>query len=124
MNGGDWGKRKRRLGLAGEEFAAALLSEAGLKILVRNFRCYLGEIDIIAEEGTLLVFVEVRSRSSGRLGWGEESVTPNKQRKLRLLADYYLKVRGCREYPALRFDVVAVRWEGEKPVHRWLKGVF
>lgn len=118
------GKRKRSLGLASEEFTAAYLAEAGVKILARNYRCSLGEIDIIAQDGEVLVFVEVRSRSSGRLGWGEESVTPVKQHKLRLVAGYYLKGLGYRAYPPLRFDVVAVRWEGGNPMARWLKGVF
>lgn len=111
------------MGLAGEEFAARILVEAELKILERNYRCSLGEIDIIAQDGKFLVFVEVRSRSSGRLGWGEESVTPRKQLKLKMLADYYIKGLGYRDYPPLRFDVVAVRWEGGEPVARWLKGV-
>ncbi|MDI6813828.1 MAG: YraN family protein [Desulfitobacteriaceae bacterium] len=122
MKDGSLGKRKRSLGLAGEAFAARFLAEAKLEILERNYRCSLGEIDIIAQDGEILVFVEVRSRSSGRLGWGEESVTLRKQQKLKQVADYYLKGMGYRNYPALRFDVVAVHWEHGEPLARWLKG--
>lgn len=117
-----FGQRKRSLGLAGEEFAARFLTEAQLIILERNYRCSLGEIDIIAQDGQTLVFVEVRSRSSGRLGWGEESVTFRKQQKLKQVASYYLKEKGYRNFPLLRFDVVAVRWEAGMQVARWIKG--
>ncbi|KLU61092.1 hypothetical protein CEB3_c26620 [Peptococcaceae bacterium CEB3] len=128
-----WGKRKgvenlqkRSLGLAGEEFAAKVVTEARLRVLVRNYRCPKGEIDLIAQDEDKIVFIEVRGRSSGLRGWGEESVTGSKQRRLRAVASHYLLAQGYRDYPPLRFDVLALRWkDGETvPEVKWLKGVF
>lgn len=117
---------KRKLGLAGEDYAAKMLTEAHLTVLVRNYRCPRGEIDLIARDGEKIVFVEVRGRSSGRQGWGEESVTGAKRRRLRAVASHYLLTQGYREYPSLRFDVLALRWGASEtePEVNWLKGVF
>ncbi|CAA7602671.1 Restriction endonuclease type II-like [Acididesulfobacillus acetoxydans] len=117
---------KQGLGLAGEDYALKVLTEAHLVVLVRNYRCARGEIDLIAQDGERIVFIEVRGRSSGRLGWGEESVTGNKMRRLRAVANYYLLAQGYRDYPPVRFDVLALRWQKGTavPEVNWLKGVF
>lgn len=117
-------QNKRQIGAAGEEYAAQLLVKSNLKIISRNYRCPKGEIDLIAEDEGCLVFVEVRSRSSGKQGWAEESITEHKRRKLYAVASYYLSSRGYKEYPPIRFDIVALHRKANEPEVKWLKGVF
>ncbi|MBU7005438.1 YraN family protein [Phosphitispora fastidiosa] len=102
------GLNKKEIGAIGEDIAANALIEHGYKILERNFRCRYGEIDIIAGFGDTVVFVEVKTRRNGRYGFPEEAVDYRKQKKLRLLAEYYLAKN--RNLPRiLRFDVYAIR---------------
>jgi putative endonuclease len=91
----------------GEEAAARLLASRGYKILQRNYRGRGGEIDIIARQGKELVFVEVKSRSSGEFGTPAQGVGKIKQRKLAGLAQAYVAARLRREVP-WRFDIVEV----------------
>lgn len=98
---------EKSLGLVGEELAAAYLGEAGYQILEMNYRCHLGEIDIVALQEDTLVFVEVKSRTSLNFGYPQEGLTPAKCRKLTQLAEYYLKDKNQQERKC-RFDVVAV----------------
>jgi len=102
----------------GELRAASYLASRGLAILARNFRTRLGEIDVIAQDGEVLVFVEVRLRSSGSFGGALESITPHKQRRIRAAANLYLSRLG--RMPRCRFDVVLIE-EGEV---RWLRAAF
>jgi putative endonuclease len=118
---------KQYIGRAGEEYAAEFLTKAGLQITHRNYRCPRGEIDIIARDQEALVFVEVRTRSSALRGWGEESITWQKRRRLQAVAGYYLLEQGYGSWPGLRFDLVALRWQNNtnKIIHcNWLKAVF
>ncbi|MDQ4039469.1 MAG: YraN family protein [Actinomycetota bacterium] len=98
---------KDALGAHGEDLAAAHLIEAGLKVLDRNWRCPIGELDIVAREGNILVFCEVKTRRSTAFGDPAEAVTWRKARKLRQLAGQWLTEHDehARE---VRFDVVAV----------------
>jgi putative endonuclease len=105
-------------GLDAEDRAAAYLGQRGLKIVARNFRTRLGEIDLVAQDGDVLVFVEVRMRASGSFGGALESITPHKQRRLRAAASQFLQRLG-RE-PRCRFDVVLIE-SGEA---RWLRAAF
>jgi putative endonuclease len=100
--------RRRETGRFGEDAAAAYLQSGGYRIVVRNWRCRSGEIDIIAELGGLLVFVEVRTRRpTGTFGTAKESVDARKQRQVREVAQVYLS--QTKRYEAkLRFDVIAV----------------
>lgn len=82
--------------------------ELGYTIVERNARTALGEIDIVARDGDVLCFVEVRSREDDSLGSPAETVGPGKQRRLRRLAAAYMDHRGL-DAPA-RFDVAAVVW--------------
>ena len=100
---------RRTLGAAGEVAAAAYLSKRGYRVLEANVRCRLGEIDLVALHGGVIVFVEVKGNRGGRYGPPEEMVTPAKQRRLTRLATWYLQRRGWLGRPA-RFDVVAVDW--------------
>lgn len=101
-------RRRTEVGRAGEEAAAAQILELGYRIVERNWRCRKGEIDLIAIEDAVLVFVEVRSRTNPtRYGSAVEAVTPRKCRQVRELATIYLK--SFMDQPsAVRFDVIAV----------------
>lgn len=109
--------RRKLLGRQGEEAAAQYLENNGYRVLYRNYRCQLGEIDLIALDGGVLVFVEVRARSGDQYGLAQESVTGRKQNKLRQLAWHYLKASG-KTGSACRFDVVAILFDGENKVKR------
>ena len=98
---------KARFGALGEEAAAGFLRAGGYRIVARNHRCRLGEVDIIAEKGELLVFVEVRTRATSLFGSPEETVDPRKQRRVIAAARDYLARRSGRGKSA-RFDVIAV----------------
>jgi putative endonuclease len=102
---------QKERGKAGEDLAAAYLNKQGYKILERNYRTPLGEIDLIARHRGLLVFVEVKTRSGTRFGAGQDAVHHAKQARLRKLADYYLKQKRLGEV-AVRFDVVAILLAG------------
>jgi putative endonuclease len=117
---------RKQIGAAGEEVAAGYLHELGYRILLRNWRCSRGEIDIIAELEDRLIFVEVRSRSiHGKYGTAKESVDARKQQQVRETAQYYL--HRYRQYDRkLRFDVITVEFEGEgqNPVLEHTIGAF
>lgn len=91
----------------GEALAALWLRVKGYRIEARNWRCPLGEIDIVASIGDTLVFVEVKARTGTGAGSPEEAVTTAKQKRLVQLANAYL-ARRHGETPACRFDVIAV----------------
>lgn len=91
-------------GIAAEELAARYLTTHGLRIVARNFRCRMGEIDLIAEDGETLVFVEVRLRRGTRFGGAIASISYPKQKKLIATARFYLA--GLRDVPECRFDAI------------------
>lgn len=95
------------VGRRGEQAAADYLMTAGYHILVRNYRAKTGEIDIIAEKGGVVCFIEVKSRTSSIYGTPAEAVTYRKQSKILSTALCYLKHTGRTEVP-LRFDVIEV----------------
>ena len=95
------------LGSRGETIAAVYLTDAGLSVLDRNWRCRDGELDIVAREGAAIVFCEVKTRRATGFGHPVEAVTPVKQRRLRLLAQRWLSAHD-EHAPDLRFDVVGV----------------
>ena len=95
------------LGSRGEHIAATYLTDAGLRVLDRNWRCREGELDIVARDGDALVFCEVKTRRASGFGHPVEAVTPDKQRRLRTLAQRWLAAHD-EHAPDLRFDVVGV----------------
>ena len=98
---------RQQTGQRGEDIAADYLMAKGYRILDRNWRCSIGELDIIMEKGNVLVFVEVRTRTSSRYGSPEESITPAKQAKLIELAHTYLQeVESV--HASWRIDIAAV----------------
>lgn len=100
-------------GRAGEEAALRLLQIRGYKILARNFRSKVGEIDIIAQDGDVLVFVEVKTRWNREYGYPEEAVTTQKLRSIVRTAEYY-KLTHPNTPDLMRVDVVAVEVEDNK----------
>jgi putative endonuclease len=96
----------QRIGQAGEDQALAYLTGHGLVLVLRNFRCKAGEIDLIMRERQTLVFVEVRKRAASGFGGAAESVTYRKQQRLILAAQFFL-LRFATP-PICRFDVVAI----------------
>ena len=102
---------KRAVGTTYEKLAGNYLTGEGYEILEYNFRCRMGEIDIVAKDGEYLVFVEVKYRSSGRTGSPLEAVDTRKQRIISKVASYYCLTHGCGEGQPCRFDVVAIKGE-------------
>ena len=103
-----------------ENLAALFLQQQGLKLIARNYRCRFGEIDLIAREGKILVFVEVRMRASDRFGGAAASITAGKRRKLLRTARHYLA--GAAHTPACRFDALLVN--GADNSVQWLQNAF
>lgn len=99
--------RRQRLGKSGEETVAEYLKKKGYTIVVINYRCKVGEIDIIAKDNSVLVFVEVKTRSNLNYGAPAEAVTPRKQRQICRAAQWYLTDKKLLDVPA-RFDVISV----------------
>ena len=102
--------RQQQFGKKSERLAAEYLKLKGYRIIETNYRCPVGEIDIIAREKGTLVFVEVKARRSSRFGSPKGAVTPAKQRKISMAALDYLKRSGKNDARA-RFDVVAIDTE-------------
>jgi len=100
---------RRQKGTLAENSAAAFLEAQGFQILARNFLRRIGELDVVARDGDLLLIVEVRTRADDRFGGAAASVTPAKQRRIAGTAALFLnqhpELRRCR----VRFDVVVVR---------------
>jgi putative endonuclease len=102
------------MGPRGENVAARYLRNLGYKIIVRNFRCELGEIDIVAKDQKTLVFVEVKTRSYDD-PTPEDQVNEVKRHQITKAAKFYLSRYGIPQPPA-RFDVVAIVWpDGREP---------
>ena len=99
--------RQQQFGQKSERLAAEYLKLKGYRIIETNYRCPVGEIDIIAKDKKTLVFVEVKARRSTRFGSPKGAVTPAKQRKISMAALDYLK-RSGQDNARARFDVVAI----------------
>lgn len=104
---------KKELGDWGERIAAAYLKEQGYILITHNYRCPYGEIDLIAKEGSVWCFIEVKTRTGQSFGRGYDSVTRMKQRHIIKVAQYYLNRAGLDEAPA-RFDIVSIDFVAEK----------
>ena len=115
---------QERLGRQGEDLACGELRRRGYAILARRFRTRHGEIDIVARDGDVLVFVEVKARSSGGFGGAIGAVTPRKQRQVIAMAQRYMARVGWTARPC-RFDVVAVQARaGEAPDVTLIRNAF
>jgi putative endonuclease len=109
-------------GQRAEENALAYLQQRGFRLVERNYRCRLGEIDLVMEDRDRLVFVEVRYRASGRYGSALESIDGRKQARLVAAANHYLVSKRI-DRPS-RFDVVALSPGGSGLTVQWVKDAF
>ena len=107
-------------GAESEALAASFLERRGLSILERNYRCRLGEIDLVARDGATTVFVEVRQRASNAFGGAAASITARKRARLLRAARHYLS--RLRAMPPCRFDALLI--EGDPPRIEWLQNAF
>lgn len=119
------GADSRTLGYDAENLAAAFLEQQGASLIGRNFRCRLGEIDIIASDGECLAFVEVRYRGSSSFSNAGPTVDRRKQQKLIRAAALYAAQNTNMSNQLMRFDVVAIDARGPRH-HRieWIKDAF
>jgi len=115
---------KKPLGDAGEDFAAACLESRGYRVVARNFRTRLGEVDLIARNEQYLLFVEVKARKAGAMVTGEEAVDFRKQARLRAAAETYLVGHPNTLQP--RFDVICVELGpgGRTTLKNWIEDAF
>ncbi len=95
-------------GNRGEAKACDYLRKQGYQIIKQNYRCKVGEVDIIARDGEYLVFVEVKYRKNAIHGMPQESVTFAKQKKISATAGYYMMTHHIKENTSVRFDVISV----------------
>lgn len=117
-------RAKDAVGAYGERVAARHLQQAGLVVLDRNWRCSDGEVDIVAREGTALVFCEVKTRRGDRHGLPVEAVVAAKVVRLRRLASRWIRESGIHSV-TVRFDVVSVRPQRSGPARvEHLRGAF
>ena len=108
-----------------EGLALEHLSARGLRLLARNYRCRVGEIDLVMRDGPQMVFIEVRYRRDDRFGGAAASVDRSKRRRIGLTAAHYLSShRRDGPAPSCRFDVVAVSGPLAAPTITWLRSAF
>jgi putative endonuclease len=115
--------KRQQFGKESESLAVRYLKKNGYKILEQNYRNKLGEIDIIAKEKKTLVFVEVKAGRTNLFGNPKWAVTPKKQRKISMVALYYLKATKKTHVKA-RFDVVALSSAKDNPQIEIIKNAF
>ena len=109
-------------GAAAEAAALSLLQNAGLQLLARNARSRAGELDLVMRDGTTLVFVEVRQRSSTAFGGALDSIDPHKCRRVTRAALGWLAAHPQHAHDPCRFDVVLA--QGQPPRLHWLRDAF
>lgn len=103
------GARSMELGRQGEDLAVSWMERRGYRILGRNVRTRLGEIDLVAGRGQLVVIVEVKTRRSDEAGSPLESITPIKAHRLRRMAEAYMIDAGLAEDHDVRIDCIGIR---------------
>jgi putative endonuclease len=99
------------LGKWGEDLALKKVKKLGYRCIARNYRCPLGEVDLIARDGDTLVFIEIKTRRGRSLEYAKEAVTQRKRRQLSKAALAYMKSNGFADVKA-RFDVVVINLNG------------
>jgi putative endonuclease len=116
-------KERLDLGSRGENLALEKIKRLGYKCLERNYRCSLGEIDLIAKDGDSLVFIEIKTRRGSTTGIAKEAVNQRKMRQISKTALNYMKANSCCDTKA-RFDVIAVNITGDREEIEVIKDAF
>ena len=116
-------KSRIELGQMGEKLACIELTRMGYKIVTQNYRCKIGEIDVIAEDGETLVFIEIKTRNKAETSVVKEAVNIRKQRRIAKVALVYMKSKGCMD-KRVRFDVVAISLKGNVSHIEIIKNAF
>ena len=116
--------RGRRSGAHWEKAAESYLREQGLKLLQRNFSSRFGEIDLIMQDGQVIVFVEVKYRKSNQHGSGADAVTFHKQGRISRTAAWYLAKNPHRAECVCRFDVISINPKQESKEVNWIRSAF
>lgn len=111
------------LGRYGEDLAYKRIKRLGYRKIIRNYRCPLGEVDLIANDGDTLVFIEIKTRRGKPTGYAKEAVDARKQRQLSKVALAYMKSNNCSDAKA-RFDVIAISIKEDKPEIEVVKNAF
>lgn len=114
---------KLLLGKEGERVAERYLQKKGYKLVERNYRCSVGELDLIVLDRRVIVFVEVKTRTGRGFGSPLEAVEFRKQRKMIQAAQFFLAQKGLQQRDA-RFDVVGISWPGREPVVEHIENAF
>ena len=114
---------KLLLGKEGELLAERYLQKKGYKIVERNYRCAVGELDLIVLDRRVIVFVEVKTRTGHGFGTPLEAVEFRKQRKMIQAAQFFLAEKRLQQRDA-RFDVVGVSWAGREPIMEHIENAF
>ena len=104
-------RQRLELGKEGEDLALKRVESLGYRCIARNYRCSLGELDLVARDGETLVFIEIKTRKGKSLDYAKEAVHARKQRQMSKVALAYMKKHGCEEARA-RFDVVVIHQKG------------
>ena len=112
------------IGKAAENDACEYLQAQGLLLLEKNFRCYVGEIDLIMQDQADIVFVEVRKRSRIDYGHAVQSITQTKIKRLIKTATSYLQKKGWLHKKNSRFDIVTIQTINDKLELNWIKNAF
>ena len=115
---------KKLLGISGENTAVKFLRESGYKIIERNYRCKCGEIDIIAEEKGVLVFVEVKTIATDKAETAFDTIDSKKKEHISRAAEHYLRAKR-KEDCLSRFDAIAIKYKNGKEAEvELIKGAF
>lgn len=115
--------QKQILGKEGEQIAETYLRKKGYRLVERNYRCPIGELDLIVLDRRVLVFVEVKTRTDNRFGTPLEAVGPRKQRKMIKTALFFLSQHRLHHREA-RFDVVGISFSEQEPVVEHVQNAF
>jgi len=110
------------IGRKGEELAYREIEKLGYRVIERNYRSPLGEIDLIAMDGEVLVFIEIKTRKSS-IDYAKEAIDRKKIKRLSRLASYYIKTKRCNNIRA-RFDVVAISLKDKDPQIELIRDAF
>lgn len=116
-------RERLELGKLGETLALKKIKRLGYKKIIRNYRCPLGEVDLIARDKDTLVFIEIKTRKGRSTDYAKEAVNERKKRQISKVALAYMKSNDCPDAKA-RFDVVAVCIGRGKPEIEVIKNAF